>query len=116
MRLLLAVVLVALVALPVAAQDAGDDQALELADEPAGEPEGLADDLADEPATEPAGVIPLAEASEPATVAVELPSGQTAEIVLTATLGEMALLAVALFAVAWRVATWAWWLLTELLS
>lgn len=128
MRLLLAVVLVALVALPVAAQESVEPPA--APDEPTDETPAAAADLAEpdvgDAGDESAGQLVGLDAGEqldaeqldggaPAAVLITLPGGQQAELRLTASLGELALLAVAFFAVTWRVATWAWWILSELI-
>lgn len=143
MRLLLAVALTLVLALPVAAQESAEPPAAPdgpaeppaapeeptdetpAADEPTDETPAAAADLAepdagaagDEPAGLDAGEQLDAEQLDgaPAAVLITLPGGQQAEVRLTATLGELALLALAFFALTWRVATWAWWILSELI-
>ena len=95
------------------------------ADEPTDETPAAAADLAgpdvgdagDEPAGLDAGEQVDAEQLDgaPAAVLITLPGGQQAEVRLTATLGELALLALAFFALTWRVATWVWWILSQLI-
>lgn len=123
MRLLLAVALTLVLALPVAAQESVETPA--APDEPTDEPPAAAADLAEpdvgDAGDEPAGQLVGLDAGEqvdggaPSAVLITLPGGQQAELRLTASLGELALLALAFFAVTWRVATWAWWILSELI-
>src|SRR5690606_21566586 len=117
-----------LLALPVAAQESVETPA--APDEPTDEPPAAAADLAEpdvgDAGDEPAGQLVGLDAGEqldaeqldggaPSAVLITLPGGQQAELRLTASLGELALLALAFFAVTWRVATWAWWILSELI-
>src|SRR5690606_7622436 len=145
-RLLLAVALTLVLALPVAAQEsveppaAPDEPADEppaAPDEPADEPPAAPDEPADEPPAaaadlagpdvgdagdEPAGLdageqldAEQLDGGAPAAVLITLPGGQQAEVRLTASLGELALLAVVFFGLTWRVATWVWWMLSQLI-